>query len=253
MKEMDIMTKQSKPVIGISGSVADFKGIPSVYLHQKYVQSVKDAGGIPLVLPIGTEEMTEMWVSKCDGIILSGGIDVDPHSYNKDPDPELGKVNEDRDKTEKWLVKYALKQKKTIFAICRGLAMLNAALGGTVIQDIKKNDENAIKHYQKAARPDPTHNMTIEENSRLAEIIGSTNIRVNSMHHQAIGEVASSLKAVAHAPDGVIEGLEGVKDDPLIFGVQWHPEEMAAEDEYHFNLFKYFVEVCEKKLVGSTS
>lgn len=240
--------RKSRPVIGISSSVTIHNGLPSVHLHQKYVSAVIDAGGLPIIIPIGDKEMEEEWASLCDGILLSGGEDVDPQSYDHEPDPELGKVNENRDKTEMGLIEYACKEKKPILAICRGIAVLNAALGGDIIQDIEKNDEDAIKHYQEAARPQATHEIEVEEGSRLYKIMeNNSKVRVNSMHHQAIGEVASNLKVVARASDGVIEGVEGKEQDPLLLGAQWHPEEMASENQLMANLFEELVKECRKK------
>ena len=233
----------NKPVIGITSSVVNHGEIPSVHLHEKYITSVTNADGIPVVLPIGSdEEMVNTWVTMCDGFILSGGEDVDPNSYDADPEPELRKTKGDRDETEIALVKAAIHQQKPIFAICRGIAMLNAALGGTIIQDIESNNDDAIKHYQTAARPDATHEISINEGSRLHKLIGSSKGRVNSMHHQAVGDLATNLISVAVAPDGVIEAVEGKDINSMVLGVQWHPEEMASEDEGMHNLFVNLVE-----------
>lgn len=125
--------------------------------------------------------------------------------------------------------------------------MLNVALGGTVIQDIEANNPNAINHYQQAARPEPTHDVQIDDTSMLYQIIRRSNIRVNSMHHQAIYQVAPDLKKVAVAPDGVIEAVECVdKTSPMMMGVQWHPEEMASEDPTMQRLFDTFIAECKK-------
>ncbi len=238
---------RNKPVIGITSSVVDHNGIPSVHLHEKYILSVIEAGGIPLVIPLGTKEMTSVWISKCDGIILSGGEDVDPYSYGSDPAPGLRKTIRQRDTTEISMIKEACKVKKPIFAICRGIAMLNAALGGTVVQDIETDIKEPIKHYQTAARPNATHDITISADSQLYEIVGSSKTQVNSMHHQAIGEIAPTLKSVAYAPDGVVEALEGKVKKPMILGVQWHPEEMALENKIMLRLFENFIKECIKE------
>lgn len=235
----------NKPVIGITSSVVDHNGIPSVHVHDKYIRSVIEAGGIPLVIPIGPEDMSGVWVSKCDGIILSGGEDVDPYSYGADPEPGLRKTIRQRDTTELSLIENACREKKPILAICRGIAMLNAALGGTVIQDIETELKEPIKHYQTAARPNATHDISISEDSLLYEIVGSAKTQVNSMHHQALGKIAPSLKSVAHAPDGVVEAVEGIdRQQPMMLGVQWHPEEMAMENKIMLKIFKKFVNEC---------
>jgi putative glutamine amidotransferase len=235
---------QSKPVIGITSSVVDHGDIPSVHVHQKYISSVIQGGGIPVVIPLVDDEAAKTLVSKCDGFILSGGEDVDPHSYGEDPDPMLRKTNGARDQMELSVVKYAEESKKPVLGICRGIAMLNAALGGTVMQDIESQYEDPIKHYQTADRPDPTHVVEVSQGSELARIFGTDSVRVNSMHHQAVGTLADTLSATATAPDGIVEGLEGTYEDWYVLAVQWHPEEMAAEDEAMHKLFKTFIEKC---------
>lgn len=239
----DTMKQSTKPVIGITSSIVNHNHIPSVNLHERFIHSVIEAGGVPIVIPIGTDEMTEVWTSICDGIILSSGEDVDPNSYNANPVPKLQKTNGKRDKTEIALVKNAQKRKIPILAICRGITMLNVALGGTVIQDIETNNPHAINHYQQAERPEPTHEIQIDDDSRLYKIVNNSKMRVNSMHHQAIDKLAPVLKKVAIAPDGVIEAVEGA----LILGVQWHPEEMASEDPSMAYLFKDFISQCSTR------
>ncbi|ASN05397.1 gamma-glutamyl-gamma-aminobutyrate hydrolase family protein [Virgibacillus necropolis] len=238
------MMQPIKPVIGITSSIVNHDGIPSVNLHEKYIRSVTKAGGIPIVIPTGTEDMPEVWTSICNGIILSSGEDIDPHSYQANPEPRIQKTNEKRDLIEMGLVKNALNQKKPIFAICRGITMQNVALGGTVIQDIETNNPNAIKHFQQAARPNPTHEIQIGDDSQLFQILKSSTFRVNSMHHQAIDKLAPGLKIVAVAPDGIIEAVEGVDKSSLWLAIQWHPEEMASEDPAMQGLFKAFIDKC---------
>jgi len=219
------MNQLTKPIVGITSSIVSHNNISSFNIHEKHIRSVVQAGGIPIILPTGTQEMTEAWVTVCNGIILSSGEDVDPNSYRTHPDPKIQKTNQKRDLTEIELVTNARNQKKPILGLCRGVTMLNVALGGTVIQDIEANNSNAINHYQQAARPEPTHDVQIDDTSMLYQILHRSNIRVNSMHHQAIYQVAPDLKKVAVAPDGVIEAVEGVdKTSPMMMGVQWHPE-----------------------------
>ncbi|ASK64018.1 gamma-glutamyl-gamma-aminobutyrate hydrolase [Virgibacillus phasianinus] len=240
------MKKSQKPVIGITSSIVNYNNMMSVNLHEKYIKALIKAGGIPIVIPTGTEDMPEVWVSICDGIILSSGEDVDPNSYGENPAPRIHKTNEKRDLIEKGLVKYALEQKKPIFANCRGITMLNVAMGGTVIQDIETNNPNAINHFQQTARPEPTHEIQIEQNSQLHQILNRTKVRVNSMHHQAIGKLAPGLRQVAVAPDGIIEAVEGIdKSSSLWLAVQWHPEEMASQDPLMQGIFQEFINECK--------
>ncbi|WP_227937573.1 gamma-glutamyl-gamma-aminobutyrate hydrolase family protein [Alkalihalobacillus deserti] len=238
------MKNLKKPVIGMTSSIVNHNNIPSVNLHQRFVLSVKKAGGIPLIIPSGTDEMAEEWASICDGIILTSGEDVDPHSFNKNPDPKLKQTHEKRDKLEIALVKQAKQKKKPILGICRGNTMLNVALGGTLVQDIPSHNPNAVNHNQKAARPEPTHSIQINENSWLYKLLHKSTIRVNSMHHQAIDKLGSNLKEIAVAPDGTVEAVEGIPESPVMWGVQWHPEEMASEDPTMQLLFEAFINEC---------
>ncbi len=240
------MPFEKKAIIGISSSVENHNNIPSVHVHEKYVQAVINGGGVPVVIPIGPTEMAKAWVSMCDGLILSSGEDIDPASFNANPIPQIQKTNQKRDKIEIELIHNALKLQKPILAICRGITMLNAALGGTVIQDICTTVSKPINHYQQAERPEATHDIIIDTTSRLYQIFQKQKIHVNSMHHQAIDMIAPDIKVVATAPDGVIEAVEGINDTPILWGTQWHPEEMAVEDPSMNELFKQFIAECNK-------
>jgi putative glutamine amidotransferase len=233
----------SKPIIGITSSLTKHGENMSVHLNQAYILAVQNAGGIPIVIPISVQDEAHDLVSLCDGILLSGGEDIDPLTYGANPEPEIGKTILERDQIEKAVIKMAQKQGKPILGICRGIAMINATLGGTIIQDIEKINPDALNHRQTAARSQPTHDLTIEPNSRLCEIIGEKEIQINSMHHQAIKQTASTLRVVAKAPDGTIEALELIdRNKPMLIAVQWHPEEMASEDPKMANLFKALID-----------
>lgn len=240
------MIRSIKPVIGITSSIVSHNNIPSYNLHVKHIESVIKAGGVPIIIPTGPKVMAEVWVSICNGIILSSGEDIDPNSFGAHPSPKIQNTNRKRDLTEIELVKCAQKQSKPILGLCRGATMLNVAFGGTVIQDIETSNPNAINHNQQAARSEPTHYIQIDKMSRLYQIIGNSNIQVNSLHHQAIDQLAPNLKKVAVAPDGIIEAVEGAdKTSSMIMGIQWHPEEMASEDTTMQGLFDAFVMTCK--------
>ncbi|GAB4074018.1 gamma-glutamyl-gamma-aminobutyrate hydrolase family protein [Barrientosiimonas marina] len=240
------MQQFTKPVIGITSSIVSHNTIKSLNVHERFIRTVIQAGGVPIVIPNGTDDMPETWMSMCDGLILSSGEDVDPNSYLENPDPQLQKTNVNRDNTEIALVHCAEEQKKPIFAVCRGITLLNAALGGTVIQDIGTWFPQAIQHYQLAERYEATHDIQIESGSWLQKITNSTGIRVNSHHHQAINKLASGLKVTAKTPDGMIEAVESsdAAAVPLFMGVQWHPEAMARVNPTMLELFKSFVMKC---------
>ncbi|WP_332628668.1 gamma-glutamyl-gamma-aminobutyrate hydrolase family protein [Halalkalibacter flavus] len=236
--------RNSKPIIGITSTVVNHNQIRSINLHEKFIRAVINGGGVPIVIPIAKDELAEEWVSVCDGIILSNGEDVDPHSYGAVPDPKIQKTYGRRDQLEIAIVRQALNYNRPILGICRGITMLNVALGGTVIQDIEKFNLTALNHYQQAERSEPTHEVSISESSRLYKMINAKNIRVNSMHHQSIDQLSTDLKQVAMAPDGVIEAVEGVRKHPFLLGIQWHPEEMATEDVRMQQIFTDFIAEC---------
>ncbi|MDO7266647.1 gamma-glutamyl-gamma-aminobutyrate hydrolase family protein [Shouchella clausii] len=239
----------AKPVIGITSTIALHNQIPSVDLAEKVVKAVMNAGGVPIVLPVGNVELASDWITACHGLILSSGEDVDPYLYKAEPSPKLQKTFKQRDEVEMELVKQALQQKKPIFAICRGIGVLNVALGGSLMQDIETGLPNACKHYQEAGRTDVTHRIQIVKDSLLHQVIGSEEIRVNSLHHQAIGRLAPPLKQVASAADGVIEAVEGKAGMPYVLGVQWHPEELAANDAAMARLFTVLIERASEKSI----
>lgn len=161
-----------------------------------------------------------------DALVLTGGEDVDPARYGETPHPRLGTVSQVRDAWEIALVNEARARRLPVLAICRGIQILNVALGGTLIQDIPSEIDTEIDHDPDRARTERTHMVEVAGESRLARAIGVTRLEVNSVHHQAVRRVAPTLRVVATAPDGVIEGVETAPDDPWwCVGVQWHPED----------------------------
>ena len=213
---------KSKPVIGITGNFGD-KGCE---LAQGYYQSVLKAGGIPLVIPAYEDmETLAATLERIDGLLLSGGADMNPLLMGEEPVPGLGGICPQRDKAELWLIRMAYNRQIPIMGICRGIQMLACALGGSVIQDLNSQykEESLIKHSQQLAREYASHTVRIEENSLLPEIIGETQLAVNSFHHQAVCETGPCLKVSARAKDGVIEAIESTEHKSVL-GVQWHPE-----------------------------
>jgi len=234
-----------KPVIGITSSSVKYAGHQSAMLPISYCDSVIKAGGIPVIIAVSKEEMAAQWINACDGIILSGGEDMDPYTYHEEPHPKLKKTIVERDQFEIGLVLEARKQKLPILAICRGVHVLNVALGGTIMQDIESMVPNCIQHTQKATSKTPSHSVKINENSLLFSILGSHEARVNSFHHQAVDKVAPLIKTTGLANDGIVEAVEAIqKDGGWMLGVQWHPEEMGTD--YHMDsLFTEFINACD--------
>lgn len=236
---------RKKPVIGITSSSVKYAGNESSMLPISYCDAVTKAGGIPVIIAVAKVELAAQWIDVCDGIILSGGEDLDPSSYREQPHPKLKKTIIERDQFEIGLVQAARKQKIPIMAICRGVHVLNVALGGTIIQDIESIVPNCIQHTQKASSKTPSHSVKINENSLLSSILGLHEVRVNSFHHQALDKIAPTLKETGMASDGIVEAVESINmGEGWMLGVQWHPEEMGTD--YRMDrLFATFIKACE--------
>ena len=198
------------PLIGIScGGSATM-----TTLKTTYSDAVRLAGGVPVLIPILRDSATvSRLVSHLDGVILSGGEDIDPLYYGEGHLPELGEINAPRDTFDVLLIRTALRQEKPILAICRGEQVLNVALGGTLWQDIPSQiPSSALHHRQKEPSTVATQTVTIDPASRLAGILGATRLDVNSHHHQAVKDLAPGLVVTARSEDGVIEAYESLPD-----------------------------------------
>lgn len=238
---------RKKPIIGITGAYVNHNEyMEGVYVHHDYHKSIAANGGIPIVLPFINPEMAIETLELCDGIILSGGEDVDPKFYGQDPHRRLGPTIPERDLTEIAIVKYAIENNIPLLAICRGVQILNVALGGTLIQDIPSQVKDPIQHSQKIERGRDSHWVNISKDSKLFDLIGSERVRVNSLHHQALEKVATDLRVVATASDGIIEAVEYIHPTTFTLGVQWHPESMASADSVMNNLFVEFIKSCSR-------
>jgi len=222
-----------KPIIGITCSYDWDKG--HFRLNKTYVNAIIKAGGIPIILPSIQPEAVNDILKIVDGILLSGGVDVDPYIYGEKPIPNMGRIDPDRDKFEIALTREALKREVPILAICRGIQVLNVAAGGTLYQDIQSQVPGAIKHrWYTSSGLDvppsyPTHTVKVKVGSKLYKIFGKEQLRVNSFHHQAVKDVAERFKATAWAEDGIIEAIE-YTGECFIMGVQWHPEWMIESE-----------------------
>lgn len=229
-------------VVGItSTSTVDAGKPPQHILNRAYVTAVDRAGGLPLVLPSSeVEGAAERCLGIIDGLLLSGGADVNPALYGEPAHKELGRVDELRDGFEMPLIRAAVSQGLPIFAICRGIQALNVALGGALFQDLPAQRPSKIAHSQDLPRCQFSHTVQPVRGTRLASIAGGPEMQVNSFHHQALRDVADGLQPTAYAPDGVIEAVEGTGSSYLV-AVQFHPEETAPHDEASRRLFEVFV------------
>lgn len=218
--------RNDNPVIGISVNI----DAQTSRLHEAYIRSVLDAGGIPVLIPATDDiEALREIVERVDGILLSGGSDIDGRYFGESTLEELTDVNHERDSYDFLLLKIASDKQLPIFGICRGMQVINVAFGGGMWQDIPSQyPEQPLEHSILADKEKPVHGVRIEKGSVLSEIFGQYKIEVNSRHHQAVKEIAQGFKVTATATDGIVEAIEAF---PLrrILGVQWHPENMASE------------------------
>ena len=212
---------RQRPIIGITANITD----GNVSLLSGYFKSIYEAGGIPIVIP-PSDNLTILsnLLDSLDGILLSGGADINPLFLGEDPVRELHNINPYRDRQELMIVKMAADRQIPILGICRGIQVMTAALGGTLYQDIYSQAEGKlIKHSQDLDRAYASHIVNIEEDSTLAGIMGKTVLPVNSFHHQAVKEPAPGFKVCARSNDGIIEAIESTEYKSML-GVQWHPE-----------------------------
>ncbi|MBD7909040.1 gamma-glutamyl-gamma-aminobutyrate hydrolase family protein [Sporosarcina gallistercoris] len=231
-----------KPLIGIT---CHHNFEYQYLLNHSYVQSVTEAGGIPLLLAMGLKNDVGSLVERLDGLLLSGGFDINPLFYDEEPIKELGEISPGRDDNEMELVRAFLQADKPVLGICRGHQVLNVAQGGTMYQDIHAlMDGDILQHVQNARRDHLSHRVELVENSKISTIFGTTNILVNSFHHQAVKDVSDGFTVGGTASDGVIEAIESEKHK-FVIGVQWHPENTACAGDVPSNrLFNAFVEAC---------
>ncbi len=206
-------------------------GIPVARVRSTYLSALENAGVIPIVAaPLLDAGSAAALLGRSDGLVLTGGADVSPLLYGASPHPRLGAVSDTRDAWEIALVRAAAALNLPVLAICRGVQILNVALGGTLIQDLPSERPSDINHDPETARTTRSHSVDVVAESRLGRAIGLTELDVNSVHHQAIDRVADSLRVTAVARDGVIEGAEtAAASDWWCVGVQWHPEDIASE------------------------
>ncbi|HEX2084044.1 MAG TPA: gamma-glutamyl-gamma-aminobutyrate hydrolase family protein [Solirubrobacteraceae bacterium] len=203
-----------------------------------YPGAVSRGGGAPLVVPpFASEDDVETILDRVDGVVLSGGPDIHPCLYGQEEHPKLGPVDIGLDRFELGFVRRALERDLPLLGICRGAELMNVARGGTLIQHIEG-------HRQEEEARIPTHDVRVEEGSRLAEVLGATEAKVNTFHHQAVDKLGGGVRAVAWSADGMVEGLE-LTDMDFAVGVQWHAEGLIDEPQ-QCSLFARFVGAAQR-------
>jgi len=220
---------------------------PEMALGMRYLEAIESAGGLPVVIPPLPQEDMEELIGRVSGVCLSGGPDIHPRAYGQEEDPALGPTWLDLDDAELAVAKAAFEAHLPILAICRGAQALNIMRSGTLFQDLPIRDDGEIRHRRGHGEPNISHPVEVDPESVLASALGTTELVVNSFHHQASDQLGRGLRAVAWSPDGVIEGIEAPNRD-FVVGVQWHAE--AMEDEPAERLFESFVEACRAHDAG---
>jgi len=227
-------------VIPLIGITCGEDGL-NYFLRQFYVRVMEAVGGVPVLLPaLKRNGMRKKYLSILDGLILSGGVDVNPLLFGEEPVPGMGEITPERDEFELLLTKEFFALGKPILAVCRGCQVLNLALGGSIFQDINSQIPQVLKHNQKAPRECPTHTVKVTPGTKLSRVLPGGQCWVNSFHHQAVKCPAPGFIVSAVAPDGVIEAIEA-QDHPFALGVQWHPECTWHNDAGSFRIFKEFI------------
>jgi putative glutamine amidotransferase len=242
----------TRPLIGVTTqSLQAIDGIPeglpsSVVMNERYHLAAAAAGAAPMLVPLLADDLDTLRAvyERLDGLLIPGGVDIDPARYGDPPHAKLGRIDAARDTTELQLATWAIAEKKPVLGLCRGVQVINVAAGGTLYQDIGDELPGALKHdcfpHFGFARDHKAHDVELSTGSRVRDAMRTGVLGVNSLHHQAIKELGRGLRVTATAPDGVIEAIEST-DGSFVVGVQWHPEVFEPTDEDTRRLFRAFV------------
>lgn len=216
----------------------------SYWMLPGYMKMIEELGGFPVMLPLTTDQKELSQVLYiCDGIIFTGGQDIEPALYHTRKSDECGSCCKERDKMEAYLFERAMFQDKPVLGICRGIQLMNVMLGGTLYQDLKKEHPSMVEHHMQAPYDRPVHIVNVIEHTMLADLIGAGYYPVNSYHHQAIRDIAQTAEVMAVSEDGLIEAIS-VPGQRFAVGVQWHPELIYTKDEKSKKLIQAFIGAC---------
>lgn len=223
------------------------EGLPASWvMNQRYYHAVTAVGGIPWMIPLLDQDLGTLReiYDRLDGVLIAGGVDMEPASYGEERTALCGSTDPARDRVELQLARWAMDEGKPLFGICRGLQVINVAQGGSLYQDIGAQREAAIKHdyFPTAgfARDHLAHDVALAPGSRLATVFDAASVAVNSMHHQGIRQLGRDLRVTATAPDGLVEAIES-PDGRYLVAVQWHPEVFEETDPHVEALLRDFV------------
>ena len=248
---------EQRPIIGVIASRYARAGGNSMLsgIGEQYLRAVESGGGIPLLIHLTHDaSVIQAHYAHCDGLLFAGGGDVDPAIFGHAPHPKLGTIEPLRDEVELALARQAISDAKPVLGICRGIQLLNVALGGTLYQDIPSELPEASDHYASAketGRAHLAHPIALEPGSWLAARLGTHALPVNTFHHQALRDIAPGLHITGRAPDGVVEAVEGAGPG-FVIGVQCHPEDLwERADTRWARLFAGFVDVVRQHMLAA--
>lgn len=239
---LSVSARGKAPLVGISSGFT--KG-GSNLVPSTYVNAVRQAGGIPVILPVLTDSAAvAAVVARLDGMLFSGGEDFNPARYGEVPIPEAGvEVNEIRDTSDLLYARAGLRARKQILGICRGAQLLNVAAGGTLYQDLPLQHPGPFTHRQETPPVEPAHFILCDKGAFLYGLYGLDTLAVNSFHHQAVKDLSPVFQRVAVAPDGIVEAF----GNDRVMAVQFHPEKsLAGGDESWLPLFRLFIRRCRR-------
>ncbi|WP_202079819.1 gamma-glutamyl-gamma-aminobutyrate hydrolase family protein [Caldalkalibacillus salinus] len=233
-----------KPIIGVLPLYDREK--ESYWMLPGYMKGIEDAGGIPIMLPLTTDEDSILRLAHTfDGFLFTGGHDINPELYGEELEDRCGEMCTDRDIMESILFKHVAELDKPLFGICRGLQLFNVLLGGTLYQDIPtQRSESHINHKQDPPYTEPVHHVSIAKDTLLYPILQTECLKVNSYHHQGIKKLSERLVPAATSEDGLIEAVV-MPNKTFTLAVQWHPEFNYKCDDHNFKLFLAFVRSCK--------
>lgn len=214
----------------------------SLWMLPGYMQVLQRCGAIPIILPLteNREDLSQC-LDLCDGILMTGGHDVDPEIYHAERKKMCGVSCKERDAMERILFERAMEQDKPILGICRGIQLINALLGGSLYQDLPTEHPSSVEHHMTRPYDVPIHSVEVLKGTMLADLIGAGTYQVNSYHHQAIKDLAKGVTAMAVSEDGLVEAIS-MPGKKFIVGVQWHPELIFEKDENSIKLVQAFVD-----------
>jgi len=235
-----------KPLIGLTSSrIPNQDGFPTFAVNETYSRSISTAGGIPILIPLDLSESDlDVLLDRVDGIVFTGGYDIDPRKYGGQSHPKVMQIDQARDETEIYLVKIMVERGMPMLGICRGLQVINVAMGGSLYEHLLQQFPGSIEHdNHDKPRDYLSHLVRVEKNTLLAQILTNNQVQVNSLHHQGVRKPGNHLHPTAYSPDGLVEAFE-LPGAAFGLAVQWHPEELQ-DHEAQRRLFQAFVQSCQ--------